>query len=168
VPLIDSIGNDPQAAVTAIQPMVILFMGSAIYCAFLFTLMWVSASLVRDWQAALRERPARETSGSAQAPVYTPPAIPSTAFTVNGSSTASDRYERTEPLVTAVTRDAGSSGSGGGGTRSEVLGLYDPQARQTSGDRFTRVQGLGQRFRNRTSPLATPSAASRAKQDVIP
>jgi len=170
VPLIDSIGDDPQTAVRAIQPMVILFMGSAIYCAFLFTLMWVAASLVRDWQAALRDRPARDTPGTAQNPIYTTQTMPSTLFTVAGNSTATNRYERTEPLVTAVTRDAGGGGVGGsgGGTRAGVLGLYDPQARQTSGDRFTRVQGLGQRFRNRTSPLATPSAANRAKQDVTP
>ena len=55
VPLIEFIAQDPQGAVRAVQPMVILFMGSLNYAAFLATLMWVAASLVRDWQAALRE-----------------------------------------------------------------------------------------------------------------
>lgn len=163
-PLIQAIGDDPAGAVKAVQPMVILFMGSLIYCAFLFTLMWVAASLVRDWQAALREKPSNGGMGSATNPIYTAPSMPSTLFTVAGNSSATDAYERTEPLVAAVTRDSGGGGgggnSGGGGTRTEVLGLYDPQARTTSGDRFSRVQGLGQRFRGRTSPLASPSAGA--------
>ncbi|MEI9902969.1 MAG: TrbG/VirB9 family P-type conjugative transfer protein [Asticcacaulis sp.] len=75
-------------------------------------------------------------------------------LTLNGGRGPSDSYERTEPLVTAVTRNA-ASGSGGGG-RNEPLGLYDPQARQgaSGGDRFSRVQGLG--------PALSPGARSLA------
>ncbi|MBW8881565.1 MAG: type IV secretion system protein [Asticcacaulis sp.] len=165
LPLINYIAADPQGAVRNIQPMVILFMGSLIYAAFLFTLMWVAASLVRDWQAALRHEPqARGTGGGGG---YAPQAgqtVP--MFTQTPGAGANDVYARTEPLVTAVMRDGpGPGGSGVGGspaTRVEALGLYDPQARTTSGDRFTRVQGLGQRFRGRTSALGTPTIASQA------
>jgi len=49
--------------------------------------------------------------------------------------------------------------AGGAASRVEMLGLYDPQARQGSADRFSRVQGLGQRFRNPASlpNLTTPT-----------
>jgi type IV secretion system protein VirB6 len=154
LPLINSIGDNPQEAVQAVQPMVILFLGSMIYCAFLFTLMWVSASLVRDWQAAVRDKPATGLPSSAALPVYAAP--PGTAALVaaslGGNSRINDAYERTEPLVTAVTRNTTVTNSGG--NRAESLGLYDPEARRPAGsaDRFSRVQGLGQRFRPGGSP----------------
>ena len=150
VPLIQAIGDNPLGAVDAVQPMVILFMGSLIYCAFLFTLMWVAANLVKDWQATWRDKPdtspAPAGGYSPVTPIYPMPAQPALPMaTLNGRG-PSDSFERTEPLVTAVTREAGA-GAGGGGSRAETLGLYDPQARAASGDRFNRVQGLGQRFR---------------------
>ncbi|WP_443750205.1 type IV secretion system protein [Asticcacaulis solisilvae] len=166
IPLIESIGNDPQAAVKAVQPMVILFMGSLIYCAFLFTLMWVAASLVRDWQAALRDKPGSGRGSSAPAPappVYQTPAPALAAL--SGSARSSDAFQRTEPLVTAVSRDAGQ-GAATPAARAETLGLYDPESRggQGSADRFSRVQGLGQRFRSRpTSPLPSQPAAKPAE-----
>ncbi len=167
VPLIQAIGDDPLGAVNAIQPMVILFMGSMIYCAFLFTLMWVAANLVKDWQATWRDKPAAGPAGNGGGygpitPIYPMPAQPAAPMvTLNGRG-PSDSFARTEPLVTAVTREAvGSSGSGG--SRSEVLGLYDPQARAgasaSGGDRFSRVQGLGQRFRP-TRPIVPPVTPS--------
>lgn len=159
VPLIESIGNDPQAAVKAVQPMVILFMGSLIYCAFLFTLMWVAASLVHDWQAALRDRPSNGRGGNggngAAPPVPSYPAPNPMLGSAMTGSRSSDALGRTEPLVTAVTRDS-SQAPATPAARAETLGLYDPEARggQGSADRFSRVQGLGQRFRSRpTSPL---------------
>ena len=157
IPLIESIGADPQRAVQAVQPMVILFMGSLIYCAFLFTLMWVAANLVKDWQAALRDKPGASApsaqlagTGSLQ-PVQSSPVLQS----LSASSRASDALERTAPLVNAVTRDQSIAGTPG--ARTQVLGLYDPDTRnpQGSADRFSRVQGLGQRFR----PAANPAAA---------
>jgi type IV secretion system protein VirB6 len=156
IPLIESIGADPQRAVQAVQPMVILFMGSLIYCAFLFTLMWVAANLVKDWQAALRDKPAAPSlqsplagSGNFQ-PTPSSPVLQS----LNASSRASDALERTAPLVTAVTRDQSLTGTAG--ARTQALGLYDPDTRnpQGSADRFSRVQGLGQRFRPMTNAAA--------------
>jgi type IV secretion system protein VirB6 len=164
VPLIDSIGANPQAAAAQVQPMVILFMGSLIYAAFLFVLMWVSANLVKDWQATWREKPASElglVSATLNAAAQT-----ATLNAVMAPSTVADRYERTGPLVAAVSRDAmGASGQPGAAARAEVLGLYDPQARGQSGDRFSRVQGLGQRFRPGAKPAIAPAlSASTAKR----
>ena len=164
VPLIDSIGANPQAAAAQVQPMVILFMGSLIYAAFLFVLIWVSASLVKDWQATWREKPASErmpVTATLNAAAQT-----ATLNAVMASSTVADRFERTGPLVAAVSRDAaGAAGTPGGAARAEVLGLYDPQARGQSGDRFSRVQGLGQRFRPGTKPAIAPAlSASTAKR----
>ncbi|MFT4077014.1 MAG: type IV secretion system protein [Asticcacaulis sp.] len=165
VPLIEAIGNDPTAAVNSVQPMVILFIGSVIYCAFLFTLMWVAASLVRDWQAALREKPASDLPMMSMTGQGTQAAIWQTAGVnaLRGGMTvpASDAYARTDPMVTAISRsaDVAAGVTGGTASRTETLGLYDPQGRQGGADRFSRVQGLGQRFRNPSvmPNLTTPS-----------
>lgn len=166
VPLLDSIGRDPMAAVKAVQPMVILFMGSTIYCAFLFTLMWVSGSLVRDWQAALRdksiERGMDTTPGIQPLAAMTGPGAPMLNLRT-GAAGSSESFERTGALVTAMTRDSAQGGNGGS-ARTDVLGLYDPQSRglspSASADRFSRVQGLGQRFRPvRTEPLRTETTS---------
>lgn len=168
VPLIEAIGNDPQAAVKAVQPMVILFMGSLIYCAFLFTLMWVAASLVRDWQAALRDKPSTGFQPGAAGTTSIAAAVPAAAPVLNlgGNSRVADAYSRTEPLVTAVTRDATASGAST--SRSETLGLYDPEARagQGSADRFSRVQGLGQRFRAPPSVARQMASTPTASADM--
>ncbi len=170
VPLIDAIGDDPIAAVTAVQPMVILFMGSLIYCAFLFVLMWVSASLVRDWQASLREKPASDTPSPSQS-MLNAQAAPLAAQQTFIPGVTSDVYARTGSLVTAISRISEGSGSSSSGSRSETLGLYDPQARNASDDRFSRVQGLGQRFRN-SRPVAASilpaQSAQVSRQDVNP
>ncbi len=169
-PLIDSIGDNPQAAVAQVQPMIILFIGSLIYCAFLFVLMWVAASLVKDWQATWREKPASDRVPVAAA--LSAAAQTATMAQVMQSSPVPDRFERTEPLITAVSRDAtGAQGAAGanasGQSRAEVLGLYDPQARGQSADRFARVQGLGQRFRPGAAPgrAMAAAAAPTASQD---
>ncbi len=160
VPLIDSIGNNPQAAAAQVQPMVILFMGSLIYCAFLFVLMWVAANLVKDWQATWRDKPAAERTPVAA--TLNAAAQAATLTQVLQQSTVADRYERTEPLISAVSRDAAAAGGQGSAARAEVLGLYDPQSRAASGDRFSRVQGLGQRFRpGANARPALPSTTSR-------
>ncbi len=166
VPLLDSIGRDPTAAVKAVQPMVILFMGSLIYSAFLFTLMWVAGSLVRDWQAALRDKSIERTSDAAVAAqtlaTTTAQAMPMLNLRT-GAAGRSESFERTGALVTAMTRDS-TPGQGSSSSRTEVLGLYDPQSRggspSASADRFSRVQGLGQRFRPvRTEPLRPETAS---------
>ena len=171
VPLIEAIGSDPIGAVNSVQPMVILFMGSLIYCAFLFTLMWVAASLVKDWQAALREKPAGDyqTSAASMAAQSTQAAIWQSGMASRGGMTmpTGDAYARTDPMMSAMSRsaDVAAGVSASVMSRSEALGLYDPQARQGSGDRFSRVQGLGQRFRNPpTMPNLTHSTVPKGTE----
>jgi len=156
VPLIDAIGDNPQLAVSQVQPMVILFMGSMIYCAFLLVLMWVVASVVRDWQATWKDRSVIESQAQ-PSPVYASRSNIADQPTFS-TRVSSDAYERTQPLIAAVTRDAAQAMTTQ--ARAESLGLYDPQARNVSTDRFTRVQGLGQRFR----PPATSTIVTTTQQ----
>lgn len=105
VPLIEAISYDPQGAVKRVQPMVMLFMGSLIYAAFMLVLFWVAASLVRDWQAALRQDPplAPELSsgghnGSA-----------SLILSSQGLNPASGSIGRSDPVVLALNQSSPSS-----------------------------------------------------------
>ena len=82
--------------------MVILFMGSLIYCAFLFTLMWVAASLVKDWQAAIREKPAGDMPMTAMTAQSTQAAIWQSANpAMRGGMVmpTGDAYARTDPMM---------------------------------------------------------------------
>jgi type IV secretion system protein VirB6 len=135
VPLLDYIGTDPQGAVRAVQPMVVLFMGALIYAGFLATLMWVSASLVKDWQAALRST-SRSSSGNtipqtAGAPL--PLAAPQTMALGDDRNRVLQEAVSSREIITTVASPSVAAISGGG--------------------RMARAQGLGQTFR-RTSPAA--------------
>ena len=55
LPLLNFIAEDPARAALQVQPMLILFMGSVLYAAFLALLVWVASNLVRDWQATWRD-----------------------------------------------------------------------------------------------------------------
>lgn len=123
VPLLDYIEVDPQGAVKAVQPMIVLFMGSLIYAAFLATLMWVSASLVKDWQAALRHIPDRRRSA---ATAGMPPSIAAPQLAVS-------KDDRSLVLQEAVS------------SRQIVTNLATGSA--PGSDRLVRAQGLGQTFR---------------------
>jgi len=147
VPLLDFIAEDPLRSIRMVQPMVILFMGSLIYATFLAVLMWVAGSLVRDWQAALRDKSASERqSQNAQT---------LSAFVAAGQAAAApapaeghtDR--RSDTLVTAIDR-APSGGTAREGPDRLVLTDTGPAA--TAATRRTQglAQGLGQRFRPQT------------------
>ncbi len=137
VPLFDYIGNDPQGAVKAVQPMVVLFMGALIYAGFLTTLMWVAASLVKDWQAALRSIPRmpemdaiRQTAGLSQ--ISTVP------------QTGPLRDDRSRVLQEAVSSRE---------IIANVTSLSVPAAGGAGSGQFARAPGLGQTFR-RARPAA--------------
>lgn len=129
VPLLDYIEADPQGAVKAVQPMIVLFMGALIYAAFLATLMWVAASLVKDWQAALRHIPDRRKSLAAAG----------VAQTIVAPQVAASRDDRGLALQEAVS------------SRQIVTNMATSSA--PGGDRLVRAQGLGQTFR-RPNPAA--------------
>ncbi|WP_140983968.1 type IV secretion system protein [Asticcacaulis tiandongensis] len=150
IPLIDFIAEDPMRSVRMVQPMVILFMGSLIYAAFLAVLMWVAGSLVRDWQAALRDKTSsdRQTqeAQTLSAFVAAGQAAQTVAATAEGST---DR--RSDTLVTAIDRENASAASRESGER--LVFTEGGTAPATATPR--RTQGLGQRFRSANRPATT-------------
>lgn len=150
LPLIDAIAFDPQRAVTQIQPMVMLFMGSLIYSAFLAVLMWVAASLVGDWQAALRDRASDRQSERDQLLL---PYMGGQGVSGGAGGDYASEGRRTDPIIAAVAASEAASSSvrvdintsrGGGGDQSMI-------APTAQGSNRNRVQGLGQRFRPASS-----------------
>lgn len=127
IPLLNYIGSDPESAVKAIQPIVVLFMGSLVYAAFLATLMWVAASLVKDWQAALRDKSDRHHAEGS-------PVMVVAATNLAGMSQRPEfRDDRSRDLQEAVT--------------SRAIITSAATVVVQGGDRFARAQGLGQTFR---------------------
>jgi len=153
-PLVDSIADDPLKALQAVQPIVVLFMGSLIYFAFVIVLIWVATSLAGNWHPTGRDPKAESPPQLQPVPSLANPPIP-------GSVPASHRLPngvgqgRTETLVAAVSREA-SGNSSQGETRIRELDLNSPEDRsrasQSNATRFSRVQGLGQRFRTTRPP----------------
>jgi len=145
VPLVDYIGEDPQRAANDLQPIMVLFMGSVIYAAFLVVLIWVAASLARDWQAALRDRPSNR------------PAAP------DGGLVPQAAVAATQAVGGGVRRaspgDVFVSAAMPSGTVADLpvsrLAAVPPIA-ATGEVRLSRVRGLGQRFRPPAS-RAVPS-----------
>ena len=136
VPLLDYIEMDSQGAIKAVQPIIVLFMGALIYAAFLATLMWVAASLVKDWQAALRHQLSRAERGAPAIAAGLPPQ----AFVTAPAAAATD--DRNRALQEAMS------------ARQTITNIATVTAAGDSGaDRFAQPQGLGQRFR-RPNPLA--------------
>ncbi|MGA7712418.1 MAG: type IV secretion system protein [Rhizomicrobium sp.] len=136
VPLLNYIALDPQSAVTAVQPIVVLFMGSLVYAAFLATLMWVAASLVKDWQAALRDKSDwGHTVGTAATVV----ASMQSAGAPQRTDSSDDRNRDLQEAI--ISR--------------QIITGTAPIVVQGTGqsDRFMHAQGLGQTFR-RPNPAA--------------
>jgi type IV secretion system protein VirB6 len=144
VPLIEAIAFDPTAAVKQVQPMIILFMGSVIYAAFMLVLMWVASSLVRDWQAALRkETPPDRADGGGATLIHTTGAVGAAGMAYASTGAVSGAsFERTEPIVSAIVRDA----AGTGNSRVDSAQWQTAPVIHETGRR-SRVEGLGQRFR---------------------
>jgi type IV secretion system protein VirB6 len=140
VPLIDAISFDPQGAVKRVQPMVMLFMGSLIYAGFMLVLFWVAASLVRDWQAAMRNDP----------PLTPEPQTLQANQTVNmggtlmalGAAGAASSMGRSDPVVMALNQSGQTTEN-----RSNSINSVMLNEGSVSKDRFSRVEGLGSRFR---------------------
>lgn len=145
-PLIAYIGEDPARAADELQPMMVLFMGSVIYATFLLVLIWVAASLARDWHAALRDKPA--DGSPLQGPV---PAPQQAVFVTNLPGTAR-RASAADILVSAGVRSSAIANAPP--DRLTVV----PSSAEMRGIRFSRVRGLGQQFR---SPARVPSTDTR-------
>ena len=136
VPLLNYIGLNPQAAIEAVQPIIVLFLGSLVYAAFLATLMWVAASLAKDWRAALRDSSDRRRSQAS-------PVMVVGSMHPAGMPQRTDSHDdRNRDLQEAVA------------LRQIIAGpaTFVVQGGGQS-DRFNRAQGLGQTFR-RPNPAA--------------
>lgn len=151
-PAILAISGDPMQTVRDIQPIVILFMGSVIYAAFLIMLMVVAFNIVKNWNP-LRER--GDSAADVQAAAVTSAAVMaavggSTLITQNSQTAAAGgRSSSRDTRVQTVTTTLSST----------------PQAGQLSGG-VTRRQGLGQRFRG--APGSAAPASSSAKTAPTP
>ena len=136
VPLLNYIALDPESAVKEVQPIVVLFMASLVYAAFLATLMWVAASLVKDWQAALRDKSDwGHTVGTAATVV----ASMQSAGAPQRTDSSDDRNRDLQEAI--ISR--------------QIITGTAPIVVQGAGqsDRFMHAQGLGQTFR-RPNPAA--------------
>ena len=138
VPLIDYIGNDPQRAAHDVQPMIVLFMGALVYAAFLLTLMWVASSLAKDWQAALRDKSSGDlpSLGNSRLPVATV----AQWSAANISARTGEPDSRTQALTQAVGNMPSS-------ITVQVAATANAAGRGAGDNGYSRVQGLGQRFR---------------------
>jgi type IV secretion system protein VirB6 len=151
-PAILAISGDPMQTVRDIQPIVILFMGSVIYAAFLIMLMVVAFNIVKNWNP-LRGR--GDSAADVQAAAVTSAAViaaagGSTLITQNSQSAAvGGRSSSRDTRVQTVTTTLSAT----------------PQAGQLSGG-VTRRQGLGQRFR--AAPGSAAPASSSAKTAPTP
>lgn len=153
-PAILSISGDPMQTVRDIQPIVILFMGSVIYAAFLILLMVVAFNIVKNWNP-LRSR------GDSITDVQTAAATSAAVMVAAGNSS----------LITQGGGAGGFSRSSSRDTRVQTVTTTlssTPQAGQLT-SAAARRQGLGQRFRpapgsaapsssspNKTPPASTP------------
>jgi len=143
-PAILAISGDPMQTVRDIQPIVILFMGSVIYAAFLILLMIVAFNLVKNWHPFQRQ----PDSGS---DIRMAAATSAAAFVAAGGTTT---------LIGATGGANAAGGRNGGATDIRVQNVTTtlsstPQMTASAGG-VNRRQGLGQRFRAPTS-TATPS-----------
>jgi type IV secretion system protein VirB6 len=120
--------------------MVMLFMGSLIYAGFMLVLFWVAASLVRDWQAAMRNDP----------PLTPEPQTLQANQTVNmggtlmalGAAGAASSMGRSDPVVMALNQSGQTTEN-----RSNSINSVMLNEGSVSKDRFSRVEGLGSRYR---------------------
>ncbi|WP_298332582.1 type IV secretion system protein, partial [Asticcacaulis sp.] len=150
-PAILAISGDPMQTVRDIQPIVILFMGSVIYAAFLIMLMVVAFNIVKNWNPL---RGQGDSAADVQAAAVTSAAViaaagGSTLITQNSQTAAGGRSSSRDTRVQTVTTTLSST----------------PQAGQLSGG-VTRRQGLGQRFR--AAPGSAAPASSSAKTAPTP
>lgn len=142
VPLLNYIGDDPQRAAGDVQPMIVLFMGTLIYSAFLFTLMSVANSLVKDWQAALRDKSSSGSPHPQPANFPVPAATAALLSTGNTAVRSGQNDGRTQALTQAVSNNTSNL------ITAQIAAATTATGRGGSDAGASRVQGLGQRFRS--------------------
>jgi type IV secretion system protein VirB6 len=139
-PLIADVADDPVAAVTAVRPVVTLFLACVIYAGLALALVAAAVSLTRGWRTRSRNAASEEARATA---IAASGARETTARTETRAA-APLTDDRVAGLATALLRDPGQAVvTHTATTRTETL------APPAGGPRNTprRVDGLGQTFR---------------------
>jgi type IV secretion system protein VirB6 len=162
-PAISAISVEPVNGVRDIQPIIVLFMGSIIYAAFLALLMSIAFNLVKQWQPFGASHHSESSRSQAQNVTglrsgYTPISTPqpmATSQSGSSNSYASVPNRRSESVAVTLS--------------SPTLRAPDPTYKQAP----SRI-GLGQRFRQTATPmplnkaLAKPLAGPSTAKDSVP
>ncbi|CAN7219705.1 type IV secretion system protein [Phenylobacterium sp. LjRoot225] len=135
-PLISAVADDPNAAVSALRPIVTLFLACVIYAGLVATLAATAAALTRGWRI--------RASGPAPDAASAPAAAPALSdATRELRETTAHSNDRVSGLATAVLRETGRASEQRSAAMVEALSL--PTSDIRGGRR--RVEGLGQTFR---------------------
>lgn len=160
-PLIDAIADNPAAAISDLQPILELFLGSVVFVALIGMLMWTSASLVRGWRFGT----AGEEGGvGASAFSSMAAAVPDISVASASSSRAPPADPRVGQVVSSLARDA--AGSAPVSVRVEqasAVSRADLPAGVgvgASAAAHRRTEGLGQGFRAPARPARLSGAPS--------
>ncbi|WP_081724724.1 type IV secretion system protein [Asticcacaulis sp. YBE204] len=144
-PPILAISGDPLQTVRDIQPIVILFMGSVIYAAFLIMLMVVAFNIVKNWN-----------------PLKARPDAPSTETQVAATSAALLASSRSVTTVQGGNATASANASAARDGRAQTVATTLSAAPSALGGNApsssanARRQGLGQRFRTAAAQPTKP------------
>ncbi|MGC1302141.1 MAG: type IV secretion system protein [Caulobacteraceae bacterium] len=162
-PLIDTIADDPSAAVDDLQPILELFMGSVVYVGLVAMLMWTSASLVNGWRFGRGTGRGASTSTSDGERSSTTTLLQAAAAASGGTSRSQPTDPRVGQVVSSLSRDGGDQSApvsvrveqAAGAARSDPSVAPGP----TAGSQ-RRTEGLGQGLKP-AAPAARLSGALR-------
>jgi type IV secretion system protein VirB6 len=147
-PLINAVADDPIGAVSALQPVVSLFLACLIYAGLVVALTWTAVALTRGWRLRLAAHRGENYAASALSQA------PAAAATGDMRDLRTTTDDRVSSVATAVLRDAARASS----DRAAIV--IEPLAPAPSDRRGRRsAEGLGQTFR--------PAASRRTLSGMI-
>lgn len=138
-PLISAVADDPIAAVSALRPIVSLFLACLIYAGLVLTLAGTALTLTRGWRIRLFPR-AGEAAAPASASAHAAAVSSSTPLTPDARVAADDR---TAGVAAALLREEARASTN---RASVVVEALAPAASEVRGG-SRRTEGLGQTFR---------------------
>jgi type IV secretion system protein VirB6 len=160
-PLIDAIADNPAAAVSDLQPILELFLGSVIFFALIAMLMWTSASLVRGWRFGTAAEEGG-VGGSASSSVTV--GVPDVPIGRGSSASAPPADPRVGQVVSSLARsEAGSAPVSVRVEQASAVPRSDLPAGVGVGGvaaAHRRTEGLGQGFRAPARPARLSGAPS--------
>ena len=156
-PLIETIADNPAAAVADLQPVIELFMGAAVYVGLIGMLMWTSASLVAGWRLGRGSEGGGGHSDFAQA-LSPPMPAPAPASVVLAAPAAPQVSQRVGEVVASLGHAGEAAPVSVRVEQATSLARTDPSVASSAapgGQR--RAEGLGQ-----GAALARPARLSGA------